>query len=123
MTRTLREIHALGAGLALLLAGCASAPPPVGLLDDAGQAVASARAAQADEFAAVELGQAEEQLAAARIAMDDRDYAQARDFAEQAELNADLAAARSRAAAGRIKVRAATDENARLRRELLGGNR
>ena len=123
MTRTLREIHALGPVLALVLAGCASAPPPVGLLDDAGQAVAAARAAQADEFAAVELGQAEEQLAAARLAMDERDYAQARDFAEQAELNADLARARSRAEAGRIKVRAATDENARLRRELLGGNR
>jgi predicted nucleic acid-binding Zn-ribbon protein len=121
MTRTLREIHALGLGMGLLLSGCASAPPPVGLLDDAGAAVEAARGAKADEYAAVELGQAEEQLAAARLAMDERDYAQARDLAEQAGLNAELAAARSRAAAGREKVRAGTDENARLRRELHGG--
>ena len=121
MTRTLREIHALGLGLGLLLAGCASAPPPLGLLDDAGAAVEAARGAKADEYAAVELGQAEEQLAAARLAMDERDYADARRLAELAELNAELAGARSRAAVGRLKVRAGTDENARLRRELLGG--
>ena len=121
MTRTRGEIHALGLGLGLLLAGCATAPPPVGLLDDAGEAVAAARAAQADEFAAGELGQAEERLADARLAMDERDYAQARRLAEQAELYADLAGARSRAAAGRARVKAASDENARLRRELLGG--
>ena len=123
MTRTRGEIHALGAALGLLLAGCASAPPPVGLLEDAGQAVASARAAKADEYAAVELGQAEERLADARLAMDERDYAQARELAEQAELHADLAAARSRAAVGRAQVKAAGEENARLRRELLGGER
>lgn len=123
MTRTRGEIHALGLVLGLLLGGCASAPPPVDLLDDAGQAVASARAVQADEYAAVELGQAEERLADARLAMDERDYAQARDLAEQAELHAELAAARSRAAAGRAQVKAASDENARLRRQLLGGDR
>jgi hypothetical protein len=123
MTRTLRENHALGLVLGLMLAGCASAPPPTGLLDDAGQAVESARAAQADEYAPVELGRAEEQLAAARLAMDERDYAQARDLAEMAELDAELAKARSRAASGREKVRAGTDENARLRRELLGADR
>ena len=121
MTRTLREIHALGLGLGLLLAGCASAPPPVGLLDDAAAAVETARGAKADEYAAVELGRAEEQLAAARLAMDERDYADARTLAEMAELDAELAAARARAAVGREKVRAGTDENTRLRRELLGG--
>ena len=123
MTRTRGEIHALGLGLALLLSGCATAPPPTGLLDDAAEAVAAARAAQADEYAAVELGQAEERLAAARLAMDDHDYARARTLAEQAELQADLANARSRATLGRAQVKAASDENARLRRELLGGRR
>jgi hypothetical protein len=123
MTRTHGEIHALGLVLALGLGGCASAPPPVGLLDDAGRAVAAARAAQADEYAAVELGQAEERLADARLAMDERDYADARDLAEQAELHAELAGARSRAAAGRAQVKAASDENARLRRQLLGADR
>jgi hypothetical protein len=123
MTRTRGENHALALVLGLTLAGCASAPPPVGLLDAAGQAVAAARSAQADEYAAVELGQAEERLADARLAMDERDYAQTRELAEQAELHADLAAARSRAAAGRAQVKAASDENARLRRQLLGDDR
>ena len=93
----------------------------MGLLDDAGLAIESARSVKAEDYAAVELGQAEESLAAARIAMDERDYAQARDLAEQAELHAQLAAARSRAVSGRERVRASTEENARLRRELLGG--
>lgn len=123
MTRTRGEIHALGLVLALWLGGCASAPPPVGLLDDAAGAVAAARAAHADEYAAVELGQAEERLADARLAMDDRNYGEARDLAEQAQLHAEVAAARSRALQGREQVKAASDENARLRRQLLGGDR
>lgn len=120
MTRTRLEIHAAGLGLAVLLAGCASTPAPVGLLDDADMAVAAAREARADDYAPVELGFAEEKLAAARAAMDDGDYATAASQAEQAEINAALARARSRAAAGRAQVQQQTEENARLRRELLG---
>jgi hypothetical protein len=120
MPRIFREIHACGLGLVLMLVGCASTPAPLGLLDDAGRAVAAARDVRADDYAPVELGFAEEKLAAARAAMQERDYAAAQQLASQAELNGMLAAARSRAAAGRASVQAQSEENARLRRELLG---
>jgi hypothetical protein len=125
MTRTRPEIHAslpgfaLIALIALMLAGCASAPPPTGLLNGAAAAIAAAREAGADEYAAVDLGFAEEKLAQARMAMDERDYSEASALAELAELNAEVAAARSRAASGRQEVRRQTEANARLRRELL----
>ena len=118
MTRTRPEIHVLA--LVFLLTGCASAPPPTGLLEQADAAVAAARQVHADDFAPVELGFAEEKLAAARLAMDDGEYAQAQALAEQAELNATLAGARSRAAAGRAAVQKQSEENASLRRRLLG---
>jgi hypothetical protein len=120
MTRTRPEIHAALLGIGLLLGGCASTPPPVGMLGDAERAVAAAQAARADDYAPVELGMAQEQLADARLAMQEGDYAVARGQAEQAEVNAALAAARSRAAAGRAAVQAQSEENQRLRRELLG---
>lgn len=122
MTRTRSEFHAAGVALALALAlaGCASTPPPTGLLDGARLAIANAREARADDYAPVELGFAEERLAAARRAMDERDYDLARAEAEAATLEAALAQARSRAAAGRAAVRRQSEENARLRRELLG---
>jgi hypothetical protein len=122
MTRSGREIHArlIVAGALCLLSACASAPPPLNLLRDAEAAIATAREARAEDYAPVELGQAQESLAAAREAVDSRDNARASDLAEQAELDASLATARSRAAAGREAVTRGVDENARLRRELLG---
>jgi predicted S18 family serine protease len=120
MTRFRREIQASALVSAMLLAACASTPPPTGLLDEARRAVADAREARADDHAPVELGFAEEKLAGARAAMEARDYATAASLASQAELNAQLAAARSRAATGRAAVQAQSEENARLRRELLG---
>lgn len=120
MTRTRQKIHAFGCGVLFTLAGCASTPPPIGLLDEAQNAIREAREARADDFSPVELGFAEEALAAAKLGMEQRDYDVARRNAMRAELNATLAAARSRAAAGREAVRRHTAENARLRRELLG---
>ena len=102
-----------------LLAACASTPPPRGLLDGADRAIADARSARAENFAPVELGHAQERFAAARMAMSERDYALAVDYALQAELDARLAQSRSLAASGREEIKRRTEENARLRRELL----
>jgi uncharacterized lipoprotein YmbA len=120
MTRSRPEIHAAALAALLLLGACASAPPPMGTLQEAERAVAAAQAARAEDLAPVELGFAQERLADARLAMDEGDYALARSQAEQAEVNAALATARSRAAAGRAAVRRQSEENQRLRRELLG---
>lgn len=103
-----------------VIAGCASAPPPRGVLDGAEGAIGDARSARAEDFAPVELGYAQERMAAARGAMGERDYAMAAQYALQAEVDARLAETRSRAAAGREEIKRHTEENARLRRELLG---
>ena len=119
-----RKARRLGPILVLtaisLLAGCASTPPPRGLLDGAERAIADARSAQAQDFAPVELGDAQKRVSAARAAMAERDYDLAAQYALQAELDARLAQTRSEAARGREEIKRRTDENARLRRELLG---
>lgn len=106
------------------LVGCASTPPPRGVLDAAERAIGDARSANAEDHAAVDLGRAHERLAAARGAMAERDYDLAAQYAQQAEVDARLAELRSRATTGRAEIARKSEENARLRRELLGeGNR
>lgn len=113
-------LHLLLAGILAALAGCASTPPPRGLLDGASLAIEQARNARAEDLAPVELGHAHERLAAARAAMAERDYPLAAQYAQQAEADARLAELRSRAASGREEIQRRSDENARLRRDLLG---
>lgn len=113
-------------GLILLilvgLSGCASTPPPTGELSAAQSAVAQARAAKAADHAPVEFGFAEEKLQTAKQALDQRQNDRARSAAEQALVDAELALAKSKAAEARARVKEKTESNARLRRELLGGD-
>lgn len=103
-----------------LLGGCASAPPPRDALAAAEAALARAEAARAADLAPVDFDFARRQHGAASAAFAERDYELAQRLAVQAELNAELAAAKSRAAAARAEVQRRTGENAGLRRELLG---
>ena len=110
-------------GLIVVLAGltaCATTPPPTGELSAAESAIAQARAARAADHAPVEFGFAEEKLAAAKKALDQRQNDRAKSAAEQAQVDAELALAKSRAAEARARVKEKTEANARLRRELLG---
>ncbi|MCX7556521.1 DUF4398 domain-containing protein [Xanthomonadaceae bacterium JHOS43] len=104
------------------LAACASTPPPRTALEVAERAIDEARRLGAQDYAPVELSRAAQRLAAAGEAFSERDYAAAGRHAGQAELEAQLAQLRSRAATGREEVRRRVDENARLRRELLGAD-
>ena len=106
--------------LAALLAGCASGPPPRDALAAAEAALARAESAGAADFAPMDLDFARRQYSAASAALEDRDQSLAHRLAVQAELNAELAAAKSRAAAARSEVQRLTTENATLRRDLLG---
>jgi len=83
-------------------------------------AIQQARQLSAEDYAPVELARAEQRLAEARKALAARKKANAEMLAQQAELEALVAQARSRAAAGRAQVNRKTEENARLRRDLLG---
>lgn len=121
MTSMHAKIHRVWSLIAVvaLLAGCATAPPPLTELADARAEVERARAAGAGASAPVELRFAEDKLGAAQAASADRDYALAGSLATQAEVDAELASAKARAARARNAVREKTDDNARLRRELL----
>lgn len=123
MTRCVRIRYAMLLPIALFGAGCASAPPPLSEIAAADAALAVAREAGASDFAPVELGFAEDKRRAAGDALDGRDYADARRLALQAEADAALAEAKSRATSSRNAVQAKTRENATLRAELLGSDR
>ena len=111
---------AAAALLLALAAGCASGPPPRDTLLSAEAALARAEEARAADFAPMDLDFARRQHAAAVAALQERDGDAAARLAIQAELNAELAAAKSRAAAARADVQRLTGENAALRRDLLG---
>lgn len=89
-------LHALLAGGVLALSGCATLPPPTAELDAARQAVASAEAADAEQYAPQALDAARSGLQAAQAAMERRRDADARALALAAAVDGDLARVRSR---------------------------
>jgi hypothetical protein len=88
---------AVGVSAVLLLASaCASAPPaPVVPLEAARVAIISAEQADAGRYAGAELSEARQRLAAANAAVAAKDMVAAERFAEQARVEAELAAART----------------------------
>jgi hypothetical protein len=87
------------AGTVLLVTACASTPlAPTRSLDDARTAITNAERAEAGRYAAVELGEARQKLAAADRAVKDENMLVAEQFAEQSRVEAELASARTEAA-------------------------
>ena len=119
MTLTDTKIHVLIL-ICVLLSACASAPPPRMALDRAQDAIAEANGMRASDYAPVEFDAAVAQMREAEAHYAKRDTRDADAAASRAEVNADLAIAKTRAARARATVQQKTDENARLRRELLG---
>jgi len=103
-----------------LLSACASTPPPRIALDRAQDAIAEANGMRASDYAPVEFDAAVAQMREAEALYARRDAGNADAAASQAEVNAELAIAKSRAARARATVQSKTEENARLRNELLG---
>jgi hypothetical protein len=108
---------ALASSLVLVLGACASAPVPTEKLAVAEAAVERANTAGTSENAPGELQIALAKLASARQAATDKDYERARQLAEQAEVDAQVAelhaqSARSLKAAqeSQAAARALTDE-------------
>src|SRR3954466_15566166 len=88
------------------MVACASTPPPTQQITAAESAISHAEQAQVADFASPELSEAREKLAAARTAVSKDEMTHAARFAEQAQLNADLAAAKAEVA----KAKAVNDE-------------
>jgi hypothetical protein len=77
-------------------AGCATQPPiPSEQITKARALVEQADKADAQRYAAADLQRAHDELSNAEKAVNERKYADARRYAEDAEVDADLASARS----------------------------
>jgi predicted S18 family serine protease len=114
------------ASAALVGAGCAtvSTPPPTDQLAVAQSAIADATSADATTYDAADLRNAQRKLDRAHDAMAQDDYFAARNLAEEAEVDARLAATRARsdkatraAAEVQASIRALQDEIARNARQ------
>ena len=107
----------LAAGLAAL-SGCASTPAPTEQLAVAEAAVQRANTTATSESSAIELKVATNKLAAARQAMASKDYELARRLAEQAEVDADVAALRAQSARSRQAAQESKDASRVLSEEI-----
>ncbi|MCK0165219.1 DUF4398 domain-containing protein [Marinobacter sp. S6332] len=84
------------AGIALTLSGCASpGKPPTAELQSAENSLQQAVAADAREFEPILLNDAQNKVADAKKMIDQEKYTQAERLLEQAEVDAQLAAARA----------------------------
>lgn len=106
--RSNQMLHRIGVTIAavMLVAGCASVPAPVEQMAISREAVSNASSAGGNEFAPLQLKSAMEKMDAAEKAMVAKDYVRARQLAEQAQVDAQLAASMARSA----KAKKAADE-------------
>ena len=105
-TRQGLSLRLAAAGL-LLLGACATVPqPPTQALQAAELAIANAEQARVADYASPELGEARENLTAARNAVQQKHMVLAQQLAEQSRVNAELATAKAESA----KAKAVNDE-------------
>lgn len=112
-----RRIRATTVALALtlVLAGCASVPPPDDSMNMAQTQLQAARDAGAADYAPVDLGFAQDKFQQAQTAMAERKYADAATLAEESRADADLARAKARLSATRAQIQGKIQDNSRLR--------
>lgn len=104
------------AGL-LVLAGCASVPPPNGAMDQAQTKLQAARDADATDYDPVDLGFAQDKFQQAQAAMADGKYALAADLAAESGADADLARVKASLGAARSQIQSKMNANAALREQ------
>lgn len=111
-------LRALPAIAALLLAACASMPPPTAELAVTTSVVAHAAGAGANEAAPLDMRNANDKLARANKAMTDKDYPLALAMAQQAQADARLAEAKADAARAAKAADAVQADGQALREEM-----
>ena len=101
----------IAAGLTgvLMLAACASAPPPTASLQAAQLAISNAERTDASRYAPGELGEARTKLASADTAVKEQRMTMAERFAEESRAEAELASAKT----ADIKAKAVNHEMTR----------
>ncbi|MDR9389821.1 MAG: DUF4398 domain-containing protein [Wenzhouxiangella sp.] len=103
----------------LMVAACATTPPDPRVLDNAEQAISRAETAGGTEHAPLELRLANRRLDEARQAIVDGDAQAARHRADEAEIEAQLALARTQAALARRVLAERRETLEALQQELV----
>lgn len=109
----------VGILIGLVMAGCATIPPDPALLNNARTAITQAEDAGANEYAPLELRFARERLEQAERSMTDGDAEQIRRLADEAEIEAQLALARTHAALTRADLAQRQRQLEQLKTDLV----
>ncbi len=102
----------------MFISACASIPAPTEQMAVSKAAVSSANSAGGNEFAPLELKTAMEKMDSAERAMTEENYLLARQLAEQAQVDAQLAAATARSSKAQKAANALQEDTRVLRQEL-----
>jgi hypothetical protein len=102
----------------LALAACATTEPPTDQVAVTNAALAHAVAAGSVEFAPTEIALARDKMVRANAAMVAKDYDGARGLAQQAQLDAQLAEAKTQAIKARSSAKAVQEDAQVLREEI-----
>jgi hypothetical protein len=111
-------VSTLTLAMTLVLAGCASTPPPDGILNQAQAQLRAARDADAAVYDPIDLGNAQDKFQQAQNAMAKRDYDVAAQLADEARASAELARAKARLGAARSQIQNKTSANQQLREQI-----
>lgn len=103
---------------AVVIAGCASIPPPTEQMAVSRSALANAASAGGAEYAPVEMRTAQEKMDRASRAMDKEEYENARRLAEEAQADARLAEKKAQSAKAQ-KAASVTQDDIRVLREEI----
>lgn len=103
---------------AILLAACAGTPPPLEQIAVSRAAVSNASSAGGNEFAPHEIKSAMEKMDGVERAMKEKNYSLAKQLAEEAQVDAQLAAAMARSAKAKKAAEALQEDSRVLRQEL-----
>jgi uncharacterized protein with von Willebrand factor type A (vWA) domain len=107
-----------GLSAASLLIACASTPPPTEQMALSRAAVSNATSAGGNEYAPIQLKSAVDKMDAAERALNTKDYIRARQLAEQAQVDAQLAEATARSAQAKKAADALQEDSRILRQEI-----
>ncbi|WP_266183402.1 DUF4398 domain-containing protein [Dyella humicola] len=111
-------VSTLTLAFTLALSGCASTPPPDGIMNQAQVQLQAARDADAADYAPVDLGFAQNKFQQAQAAMAKGKYDDAATLADEARADAELARAKARLAAARSQIQSKGDANRQLRDQI-----
>lgn len=103
----------------VLIAACASIPPPTSTMSRAESSIQAAKKAGAADADPVDLDFAQGKYGQAKAAMAAKKYGQASDLAEESLADSNLALTKARLATLRNRIQSQSRENARLRKQLL----